>query len=308
MRWDAKNEMPRALSVQTVDHARLVEEFFESDAAFWKVVYGRSDVFSATIQRRHAIALAWTDRLGLASETPVLEVGCGAGLLAVALGQRGLSVQAVDPAPAMVAQAQRRATEGGVGQRVRVSTGDVHALDLPDASVELVIALGVLPWLHTPERAVQEMARVLTPGGWLILSSDNRSALVDLLDPLRNPALAPLKVALKRTLGVGQPPAECPPRADRRKDTDRTLLASGLRKVDDTTCGFGPLTIFRRQLLPAGLGAGLERRLQALADRRVPLVRAAGWHYMVLAQKVELSPIADRRIVGSVPSRDKRVV
>jgi hypothetical protein len=78
--------------------------------------------------------------------------------------------------------------------------------------------------------------------------------------------------------------------------------------VDDTTCGFGPLTIFRRQLLPAGLGAGLERRLQALADRRVPLVRAAGWHYMVLAQKVELSPIADRRIVGSVPSRDKRVV
>ena len=51
------------------------------------------------------------------------------------------------------------------------------------------------------------------------------------------------------------------------------------------TCGFGPLTLFHRRVVPHRLGAALERGCRWLADRGVPGIRSAGWHYMVLARK-----------------------
>ncbi|HVW71531.1 MAG TPA: class I SAM-dependent methyltransferase [Candidatus Paceibacterota bacterium] len=48
---------------------------------------------------------------------------------------------------------------------------DAHDLPLPDASFEQILATEVLEHLHTPERAVAEMARVLAPGGRVILTT-----------------------------------------------------------------------------------------------------------------------------------------
>lgn len=60
---------------------------------------------------------------------------------------------------------------------------------------------------------------------------------------------------------------------------------AGLRVMAHTTCGFGPLTLFHRQVMPERLSSALDRRLQALADRRVAGIHALGWHHMVLARK-----------------------
>jgi ubiquinone/menaquinone biosynthesis C-methylase UbiE len=272
--------------VELQQNARLVEDFFQSDAPFWKAVYERSDVFSAVIQRRHRIALGWIDRLALPPGTPVLEVGCGAGGLAVTLAQQGAAVHAIDAVPAMVAQTRRRAMEVGVDRRLTAQQGDVHALAFEDATFELVVALGVLPWLHTPIQAVAEMARVLRPGGWVVLSADSRYRLVDLLDPWRNPVLAPLKHAVKRMVRGSRLP-DLRPRADRLKAVDRMLARAGLHKLDGVTCGFAPLTLFGHRLFPDRRGLELERRLQALADRGFPGLRLSGWHYLVLARKLE---------------------
>ena len=73
-----------------------VTAFFEGDADFWGDVYGHEDAFGATIQRRHARAQAWIADLQLPASSSVLEVGCGAGFLSVALAQRGLAVTAVE--------------------------------------------------------------------------------------------------------------------------------------------------------------------------------------------------------------------
>jgi ubiquinone/menaquinone biosynthesis C-methylase UbiE len=243
------------------------------------------------------MALAWADRLPLGPGAPALEVGCGAGVLSVALAQRGLSVQALDPAPAMAALARRRAAEAGVDSQMTVCLGDAHALPFADASFELVMSLGVLPWLHSPARAVAEMARTLKPGGWLIASFDNRASLVHFLDPLRNPALAPFKRLVKRALGRAAVGAVQPPRADRQRDADRMLGQAGLSRVDDATCGFGPLTVCWRPVLSGGAGVAVERRLQALADRGIPGIRSVGWHYLVLARKTESYEADQERIV-----------
>jgi SAM-dependent methyltransferase len=260
-----------------------VASFFDGDADFWSEVYGHEDAFGATIQRRHARALAWIDDLKLPASSPALEVGCGAGLLSVALAQRGLAVTAVDAAPAMVTATQRHAEGAGVAERLAVGLGDVHRLTFEPASFELAIALGVLPWLHTPATAVAEMSRVLKPNGWLILSADNRLSLVHQLDPLSNPRIAALKqLVRRRSRGEG---SECRPRADPWKAVDRMLGDAGLRVLAHTTCGFGPLTLFHRRLMSQGRALHLDRRLQALADRRAPGIRALGWHHMVLARK-----------------------
>jgi ubiquinone/menaquinone biosynthesis C-methylase UbiE len=268
-----------------VEWGERVERLFEADADFWNDVYSRADVFSTVIQRRHATAVGWVDQLSLGPTVPVLEVGCGAGALAVELAQRPMTVYAVDSVQAMIALTRRRAVEAGVQQHLQVELGDTHALEFSDATFGLVIALGVLPWLRSPARAVSEMARVLKPGGWVILSADNRDCLVDWLDPLRNPLLVPIKRGVKRALKRPDPPMAWVPRGDRRRDTDQMLAGAGFRKIRGLTCGFGPLTLFHRHVLPHRLGAALDRGCQRLADRGVPGIRSAGWHYMVLARK-----------------------
>jgi hypothetical protein len=55
--------------------------------------------------------------------------------------------------------------------------------------------------------------------------------------------------------------------------------------VRDHGLGFGPFSYFRQHLFPEPLGTTLHHRLQRLADRGVPGLRAAAAQYIVLAQK-----------------------
>ena len=265
---------------------RRVEQYFAANAPFWKDVYGQTDVFSSTMRRRHAIALRWLEHLNLEPGTRVLEVGCGAGLLSVALAQRGMSVHAIDPVPAMVVEARRSADQAHVGHAMSIRVGDAHRIHFADASFTVVAALGVLPWLRDPAQAIDEMARVLKPGGWLVMSADNRARLPVLLDPVRNPALDGVKQTIKHWIVGPRADVGPRPRADRRRDVDRMLHEAGLRKRAGVTCGFAPLTFLWRRVLPERIELRLERWLQALADRGLPGIRSTGWHYVVLAEKL----------------------
>src|SRR5712692_9506603 len=63
----------------------------------------------------------------------LLDLGCGTGLDAVWLGQRGYRVIAIDWSPAMVRRAREQATRGGVGRGVTVHHLGIHELDrLPE--------------------------------------------------------------------------------------------------------------------------------------------------------------------------------
>ncbi len=99
--------------------------------------------------------------------------------------------------------------ESDVGDRVKVFHGDVYSLPFEDDMFTLVFAMGVISWLESPDGAVREMARVVKPSGYVILSSFNLMRLNKLVDPRLNPAFAPLKHLLKRTLesaGLSQHP------------------------------------------------------------------------------------------------------
>src|SRR5947208_520112 len=74
----------------------LVDSYFRSRARVWKEIYEREDVDALIHQRRRSIVLRLIDNLGLPQESPILEVGCGAGLTTVALADRGHAVHAID--------------------------------------------------------------------------------------------------------------------------------------------------------------------------------------------------------------------
>ena len=269
-----------------------VNAYFQSHSSFWKDIYASQGVFAQIHRDRHAAVLGWIDGLGLAQGACVLEVGCGAGFMSIALAQRGFRVHAIDSVESMVGQARQNAAEAGVAGLLSLDIADVYALAFEDESFDLVIALGVIPWLEHPQQAIQEMARVTRPGGHVILTADNRVRLNFLLDPLLNPALAPLKRKIKRALGG----SGLRHRAPGKRETifhafhhghfiDDTLAGAGLVKTSSMTLGFGPFSLFRHKILPEPFATTLHHRLQRLANRGMPGFRSTGAHYIVLAGK-----------------------
>src|SRR3954468_17486428 len=73
-----------------------VDAHFTQASGFWDELYHGTDVYSAIHRLRRDIALRWIDELDLPAGARVLELGCGAGFMAVALARRGLRVHATD--------------------------------------------------------------------------------------------------------------------------------------------------------------------------------------------------------------------
>jgi len=255
----------------------------------WTKIYSAPTVYGVIHQHRMAVVLDWIDELALPKGSRILEVGCGAGFTAVELGRRGYTIDAMDSSEAMVERASRNAIESDVDNRVRVFRGDVHSLPFENDLFDLVLAMGVIPWLESPATPVQEMARVLRPGGYVIFTSDNLIRLNHLIDPRRNPALAPLRRILKYALHRARlrKPHMAPNLVHMHTTwyMDRIVSQNRLQTEKAITLGFGPFSFLGRRLLPESLGIRLHHRLQRLADHGVPGVRSTGSQYLILAKK-----------------------
>ncbi|MCT4353154.1 methyltransferase domain-containing protein [Streptomyces sp. Je 1-79] len=96
----------------------------------------------------------------------VLDVGCGPGTITADLAALVAPgrVTAVDAAEDVLDKARAVAAERGL-RNVEFAVGDVHALDFPDDSFDVVHAHQVLQHVGDPVRALREMRRVCRPGG-----------------------------------------------------------------------------------------------------------------------------------------------
>lgn len=96
-----------------------------------------------------------------------LDVGTGPGYVAVevARGQPGLQIVGLDLATPMVEQARRYAAWAGFDGRGMWPRADGHRLPFPDESFDLVFSSFALHHWEDPVRVLDEMARVLRPGG-----------------------------------------------------------------------------------------------------------------------------------------------
>lgn len=122
-----------------------------------------------------------------------IDVACGPGVVSRATASKVGSVRGVDLTPAMVEEAERRARADSI-DNVAFSVGDTTALDFPDASFDGAIARLSLHHIPAPGRVVAEMARVVRPGGWVVVSDlagdedGDGSAWREEIERLRDPS------------------------------------------------------------------------------------------------------------------------
>lgn len=120
------------------------------------------------------------DELQLRGDEMVLDVGCGRGLMLIGAAKRlprgraiGIDLwQTADQSGNSLATTQRNAEIEGVSERVALHTGDARELPFPDGTFDLIVstwALHNIPSSEGRAKAVREIARVLRPGGRLLL-------------------------------------------------------------------------------------------------------------------------------------------
>jgi 2-polyprenyl-3-methyl-5-hydroxy-6-metoxy-1,4-benzoquinol methylase len=265
-----------------------VNGYFESSASYWRDIYFDTRLQPTIYRDRQNIALRWIRMLHLPLSSRILEIGCGAGFLSVALARKGYSIDAMDSTPAMVKLTRIHAVRSRVARRINICEGDVHALSMPANEYDIVIALGVIPWLHSEQQALAEMKRILKPGGFLLFTADNEVRLNRLLDPRSTPLLKPVRQTAKYIVQIFAAASgissEFQAKRHYPSEIDSMVKNIGLSKVKSAAIGFGPFTFFGKSVLSDHAGVWLHRRLQRFSLRGVAGIRSAGAHYMVLAR------------------------
>jgi SAM-dependent methyltransferase len=129
------------------------------------------------LRRRLALFEALLPALGLPERCRALDLGCGGGSYVRLLAGLGHRVVGLDYSVPSLERA-RAADPGGKG---RYLAGEAYALPVAGASLDLVVSIGVLQALGDPEAALAEMARVLRPGGVLVVEALNAGSAPDRL-------------------------------------------------------------------------------------------------------------------------------
>jgi 2-polyprenyl-6-hydroxyphenyl methylase / 3-demethylubiquinone-9 3-methyltransferase len=113
-------------------------------------------------------------RAGMAGRQ-VLDVGCGGGLLAEGMARRGARVLGIDLAPEALAVARLHAVESGLPVEYRQVAVEELAESSP-AGFDVVTCLEMLEHVPDPSAIVDALARLVRPGGHVVVSTINRNA------------------------------------------------------------------------------------------------------------------------------------
>lgn len=131
-----------------------------------------SDSVAGDMERHYSPGRTWDAlaraALQLVEPGEVLDVASGDGALAELLAPRAKRYLCVDSSQRVVVAARERLR---VFPNVEVRIADMHALDVPDASFDLVLLMHALTYAERPAQAMNEAARVLRSGGRLLATT-----------------------------------------------------------------------------------------------------------------------------------------
>lgn len=134
-----------------------------------------ADSVAGDMERHYSPGRTWEalarSALPLLETGDVLDIASGDGVLAELLAPHAHRYVCVDASPRVVAAAAERLRKF---RNVEVREGDMHALPFADGSFDLVVLMHALTYADKPAQAVADAARVLRPGGRLLLSSLDR--------------------------------------------------------------------------------------------------------------------------------------
>lgn len=194
----------------------------------------------------------------------LLEVGCGVGIDLLRFARAGAFVTGVDLAEVSVDLARKNFVQEGLTANLQIMNGE--DLQFEDGSFDVVYAHGVLQYTVNPQRMIQELRRVLRPGGEAILMVYNKYSWLILLSKLLSVELEHQDAPVLQLHSIRQ--------FRRMLDT-----FSAVRIV--------PERFPVRTRLHGGRRAALYNDLFVRVFNLLPrsLVRPFGWHIMAFARK-----------------------
>ena len=145
------------LAAVRADRAAAAERYFAAHAEQWDAIRSLHVADSAVETRMGALL---GDRIG-----HLVDIGTGTGRMIELFGAKADHATGIDRSPEMLRLARAKLPDAAVDWR----QGDVNALALPDASADTVIMHQVLHYIPAPELAVREAARIVAPGGRLLI-------------------------------------------------------------------------------------------------------------------------------------------
>lgn len=267
--------------------SEALRSFFRSNLNRWTDFYKRTDIWARIYQERQATAVRYAEALNLPAGSLVLDAGCGPGLTSASLAQKGYVVHALDFLHEMAAAARELGRDMEAGDRVQPTVGDATRLPFTDCVFDLVVMLGVTEWVAPLDSLVGEAARVIKPGGHLIIAWNNRWSLHLILNPTANPLLATIR---RRVRGILERRGWISPSLRgylySLRNFRNVLRLQGLTVSHVRGIGFGPFGLLRWNVVPEKMGQRLNSQLQKLADHRVPFLQAAARNYVAVARKL----------------------
>ncbi|GFO58008.1 ubiquinone biosynthesis O-methyltransferase [Geomonas silvestris] len=144
------------------------ERWWEPDSALYLIKGSLNPARLGFVKRVLEQELRWSP-----PGRSALEVGCGGGILTEEIARLGFSTSGVDPAERSLRIAAEHAAQSGLAISYRQGSGE--ALPYPDARFDAVFCCDVLEHVRDLPRVVQEISRVLRPGGIFFYDTINRS-------------------------------------------------------------------------------------------------------------------------------------
>lgn len=138
-------------------------------ATFWDKIAERYAERPVADEASYRKKLAYTQKL-LKPDMEVLELGCGTGSTAIAHAPFVKRIRAVDISTRMLQIAQGKADAQGI-TNVSFDCAAIEAVQLPDASVDVVMMHSILHVLEDKEAVIARVFRMLKPGGLFISST-----------------------------------------------------------------------------------------------------------------------------------------
>lgn len=266
------------------------------------------DIWGAYHQHRHEMRydlVAGRVRRHVPPGGVILDIGCGSVLVADRIEDLDAHYVGIDFGGPHIGYAAKKLDAKSVCLRASLGRADGEALPFRDASIDVVVLSEVIEHLMRPERSVWEIARVLRPGGVLVMTTNNASEV-----PLRSPlshAFAwaekaigadhpklissrpwiwpePLDPAI---LPPGSPPVYIPHTHHIQAETRAMFAAAGLETFEWSTFEFPPPQSATSQWLNTKGKAG-ERIVDGIEIlcQHIPVVRRLGCHLFMVARKI----------------------
>jgi ubiquinone/menaquinone biosynthesis C-methylase UbiE len=283
-------------------HNRKIADHFSGKTKHWRKIYdpsGRNAGYyyvHETVTKRKDAVVNFVEKCAGGKNLRILDAGCGIGTITNELARLNHVVYGVDPSAEMIEVAKKTLSEFAMAAN-NLRIGSVENLDFTDRSFDLCLCIGVLQYLQDDELALRELTRVTKPNGDVILTIPNIARIINFIDPYYYLRRAPFFLQrLIRKRGMNYTELSSTDIGKNLTFRDRRYFYGQLNPLfvrnrlvvrDIVPIGYGPITVWRRELFSKSFTLRAANFLENMASRKgLGFLKAFADRWVILLRKL----------------------